>query len=252
MDEKNQSTVGAHKLAKTALFAFMTAEAVLYALFLRIDFFGGPSARSAMYKYAGILLCLVCASVRAVTLKNTASRLIAAALFFTCISDYFLLFTDSYLPGVLCFCVTQTLYLFVLLQDRQLNLKLWHITPGLALSAALLIITSLMGEPDLLIAAGVFYAYSFVRNIVLALCLCIKKTPVPGLKPSMFAVGLVIFALCDINVLLYNLPLLFDIHSHLLISLFDVIGTLMWVFYLPSQVLLALSADDSSSALVLN
>ena len=104
MDEKNQSTVGAHKLAKTALFAFMTAEAVLYALFLRIDFFGGSSARSAMYKYAGILLCLVCASVRAVTLKNTASRLIAAALFFTCISDYFLLFTDSYLPGVLCFC----------------------------------------------------------------------------------------------------------------------------------------------------
>ncbi|MBO7633297.1 MAG: hypothetical protein J6S72_02800, partial [Lachnospiraceae bacterium] len=61
-----------------------------------------------------------------------------------------------------------------------------------------------------------------------------------------------IFALCDINVLLYNLPLLFDIHSHLLISLFDIIGTLMWVFYLPSQVLLALSADDSSSALVLN
>ena len=234
-----------NEIKKTALFAFLAAEAVLYALFLRLDFFGGSATRSAMYKYAGILLCLVCASVRAVTLKNTASRLIAAALFFTCISDYFLLFTDSYLPGVLCFCVTQTLYLFVLLQGKPLKAKLWHIVPGLALSAAVLIITCLMGEPDLLIAAGVFYAYSFVRNIVLALSLCLKKKTVPGLKTPVFAVGLIIFALCDINVLLYNLPLLFDIHSHLLISLFDVIGTLMWVFYLPSQVLLALSAKNS-------
>ena len=244
MSEINKSTVGAHKFARAALFAFLAAETVLYILFLRIDFFGGPDARSALYKYAGILLCLTCASVRAVTLKNTASRLIAAALCFTCISDYFLLFTDSYLPGVLCFCVTQTLYLFVLLQDRPLKTKLLHIVPGLVLSAALLIITGLMHRPDLLIAAGGFYAYSFIRNIVIALSVCIKKRPVPGLKPPMFAVGLVIFALCDINVLLYNLPLLFDIHSHLLISLFDIIGTLMWVFYLPSQVLLALSAKN--------
>ena len=244
MNKISKNTIGVHKFARAALFAFLAAETVLYILFLRIDFLGGSAARSALYKYAGILLCLVCASVRAVTLKNTASRLIAAALCFTCISDYFLLFTDSYLPGVLCFCVTQTLYLFVLLQDRPLKTKLLHIVPGLVLSAALLIITGLMQRPDLLITAGAFYAYSFIRNIALALCLCIKKKPVPGLKPSMFAVGLVIFALCDINVLLYNLPLLFDIHSHLLISLFDVIGTLMWVFYLPSQVLLALSAKN--------
>ena len=234
-----------NEINRTALFAFLAAEAVLYALFLRIDFIGGPATRSALYKYAGILLCLTCASVRAVTLKNTASRLIAAALFFTCISDYFLLFTDSYLPGVLCFCVTQTLYLFVLLQGKPLKAKLWHIVPGLALSAVLLIITGLMHQTDLLIAAGVFYAYSFVRNIAIALSLCIKKKPVPGLKTPVFAIGLIIFALCDINVLLYNLPLLFDIHSHLLISLFDVIGTLMWVFYLPSQVLLALSTKNS-------
>ena len=61
------------------------------------------------------------------------------------------------------------------------------------------------------------------------------------LRVVLFTVGLIVFALCDINVLLYNLPDYIDIRSHFILSLLDFAGNAMWAFYLPSQVMIAVS-----------
>ena len=281
---------------RAALFAFFTAELILYVLFLKIDIWGGRGLTSARLKYAGILLCLLCAAIRALRLKNRTSYLVAAAMVFTVISDYFLLLKDIYLPGVICFCITQTLYMTVILRAsgavlpdggktaencklrrgrendgteraglrRGINLFLAGLVPAAAV-AVILALTGGINDPEmlLLIAAGTFYACSFIRNIIMSVTLCIKKAKMhrmqrekdrihdifenavtedrTELRQVLFAAGLMVFALCDINVLLYNLPTLFNIRSHFVLTLFEFAGTMMWAFYLPSQVMITMS-----------
>ncbi|MCL2187534.1 MAG: lysoplasmalogenase family protein [Defluviitaleaceae bacterium] len=51
--------------------------------------------------------------------------------------------------------------------------------------------------------------------------------------------GLVLFVLCDICVMLFNIPRYFDVLENFMRLL-----PLIWVFYLPAQALLAVSAID--------
>ena len=228
---------------KTWLF-YIIAEAVLYAAFMYIDIAGGDSSVSENLKYASILLCALFAVTGAVRIKSAVSVLVAAAFVFTASADFFLLKTSVYLPGVLCFCMVQSLYLAAVLYaggNRDGILK--HLILGLPAAAAAVLPGIMLGlgiEELLLLCAAGFYAYSFIRNIVLAAMLW-KRGNAVGLRAGLFTVGLIIFALCDINVLLYNLPDYIEIRSGVLTFLLRFAGDFMWMFYLPGQVMLSFS-----------
>ena len=298
MKKQTNATGYGFDIGKAALSAVFVVEIVIYICFLRIDIFsGGAYELSAKLKYAGILLCVLCAVTRACSLRSRTAYLVAAALFFTALSDYFLLFSDVYLPGVLSFCVTQTIYLVVIMGaiicadnksesgaygvNEQVGLTRnscdcgryrkngWILfAVGFIVTAAVIAILVIgnsgmgSGSDLILIAAAAFYAYSFLRNIVLAVILCakerkarLKRTGTNGteelkqiinpenyeLRIVLFTAGLIVFALCDINVLLYNLPDFIEIHSHFILSLLEFAGNAMWAFYLPSQVMIAVS-----------
>lgn len=228
---------------------YIAIEALLYAVFMYLDLTGGSSSVSAYIKYASILLCALFAAFVAVRRKTGISVLVAVAFLFTAGADLFLLFTDRYLPGVLCFCMVQTLYLAVILNAKKsLNRLPVHMAVGLPAAAAAVLLGIKLDTGELfLVGAAGFYAYSFIRNIVLAFGLCRRSTD-PGsdtapLHKGLFAAGLLIFALCDINVLLYNLSDFVTLESAFFSLLLRFAGDFMWMFYLPGQIMLSLSSD---------
>ena len=66
-----------------------------------------------------------------------------------------------------------------------------------------------------------------------------------GIKMKVFAVGLTLFVCCDICVLLYNLGSFVSVGYGEQTAEFFV--KLSWIFYLPSQCLIALSSAPDES-----
>ena len=199
----------------TSVRLFLAAESALYIWFLLLDLFG---ADSRYVKYAAIVLCFLFALCLAL---RGGDRLMAAALGLTVAADTFLLLLDElYALGVALFLLVQVLYLFRIRRDtgRQTHLYLRLALLSVALCLAYL----LASLTPLHILAAVYFSV-FLGNVI--------ECPRGGL----FFWGLLLFLCCDICVGIRNAPALFPVR----LERFAHIG--MWLFYLPGQVLLALS-----------
>lgn len=197
--------------------AFLSAEGVIYTLFLALDL-TGRGGQSVPLKYAGILLCL------AFSLLG-ADRLVPLALALTAGADWFLLVrNDRYLLGIALFLAVQTVYLLRL--RRAGADSAWPLRSALALALGAGVYALHMASAVNLAAA--LYFSQLMSNTLLAWTL-------KGARRRAFALGLTLFVGCDVCVGLFNvLPP--GSPPYLAAS----VG--MWLFYLPSQVLIALSA----------
>lgn len=206
---------------------FPAAEGVLYAAFLTLDLVRPGSGWDVPLKYLSILLCFC------FVLRNGQGRdghLMKAALGFTLLADLFLLVLGRWYPvGVACFCVVQLLYLTRIAGLRPEKLPLRLALRGLLTAAALLAVRQL-GALDGLTALSLFYFSQLVCNALESLSL--------GASCRGFALGLFLFVGCDLCVGLQNLSAWFPAAGGPLVE-FARIG--MWLFYLPSQVLISLS-----------
>ena len=138
-------------------------------------------------------------------------------------ADFFLLVLDAwYALGVALFCGVQGLYLARL---RTMGAGLW-LPLRLGLTAAALLAAALLGLLTPLNALALVYFPELVCNAAAALSL--------GRRGRMFALGLLLFVGCDVCVGLHNL-----VGTPVPLSAFAQVG--MWLFYLPSQVLIVLS-----------
>ena len=209
-------------MGRRATLLFLVLEGAVYAAFLALDL-AGLGGLSIWPKYAGILLCLAFACLAAV---RGGDRLIPFALACTALADLFLLVLNRYYPlGVAIFLVVQTLYLLRLRRDGADSAP-W-LRAGLALILALAVYgLGLLSPLNLLVC---LYFSQLLSNTCLA-------WTVKGRSQRLFALGLTLFVGCDVCVGLFNLSgLVPDALYH-----FARVG--MWLFYLPSQVLIALSA----------
>lgn len=201
--------------------AFLAVEAPLYAAFLFLDL-TGRGGRTIPIKYAGILLCLAFALLWA---TRGGDRLVPAALALTAAADWFLLVRGDHLVlGVALFLGVQGIYLVRL--RRAGAGSAWPLRAGLA-GAAGLAVWALGLAAALELLAAVYYAQLLV-NAALAWTL-------PGRRWRRSALGLTLFAGCDLCVGLFNAPVTDPV-------LYHAVSVGMWLFYLPSQVLIALSA----------
>jgi len=201
--------------------AFLAAEAVLYLSFLYRDVTGGGN--TVPLKYAGVLLCLVFSLLWA---ARGGDRLIPAALALTAGADWFLLVrNDRYALGISLFLCVQTVY-FIRLRRAGAG-SAYLLRSGLALGAGLTVYALGMASAVNLLAA--LYFSQLLSNTALAWTL-------KGERWRRFALGLTLFVGCDTCVGLFNaLPGASP--------LYPAISVGMWLFYLPSQVLIALSAQ---------
>lgn len=179
----------------------------LYVAFLWFDCTG----TSTFIKYVSILLCLLLSFS---SLQILDGRLTALALLCTAMADWLLLVKNRYyLTGVLFFCLVQLLY--------ALRLFFWRGRICYPLLWIRLLPLLLFRVTTPLLAAAGFY---FIN-------LCCNAAEAWRLQ-RLFAVGLTLFIACDICVGGWNLGIAAPLTR---------VG--MWLFYLPSQVCIALSAS---------
>lgn len=200
---------------------FLAAEGCVYAIFLTLDRMGRGSL-TVPIKYAGVLLCLAYALL---CVSWGGDRLVLVALAFTAGADWFLLVrNDCYALGIALFLCVQAVY-FVRLRRAGAG-NAWLLRSGLALGAGLAVCAAGLASPVNRLAA--LYFSQLLSNTALA-------WTVGGKRRRCFALGLTLFVGCDVCVGLFNaLPITS--------SLYPAVSMGMWLFYLPSQALIALSA----------
>ena len=208
---------------------FLATLGCLYAAFLALDLLRPGSGWDVPLKYAAIILCFLkslgCP-------QNTDGLLARWALGLTLAADLFLLVLDRWYPaGVAAFCGAQALYLVRMARLRPEGLPLRLVLRGCAAAAALVLVWHL-GALDGLTALSLLYFSQLACNAMESLSL-------PALRG--FSLGLLLFLCCDVCVGLRNLSAWFPSAAGPLVD-FARVG--MWLFYLPSQVLIALSVNQ--------
>ncbi len=202
--------------------AFLITETALYLIFTALDLFGCGGLTTGL-KYAGILLCLL---FSVLCLPDGGDRLVPFALLFTAAADLFLLVLDKYyLTGVLFFIAAQTVYLLRLYREAG---RIWAPARILCALLAVVILFMLPMYSPLNLAAVLYFSLLLVNTA--------GSWTVKTRQGRIFALGLSLFVLCDICVGAYNLRLMPA-------GLYPLIGIGMWLFYLPSQVLISLSSE---------
>ena len=208
-------------IPRAALAGFLALEGALYAVFLTLDLTGRGES-SVPVKYGGVLLCLLFALACAL---RGGDRPVPLALALTAGADWFLLVrNDHYAVGVALFLCVQTVYFLRLRRDGTPAAV--PLRAGLALGAGLGLYTLGLASP-LNLLAGLYFS-QLVSNALLAWT---KR----GRRRRAFAAGLTLFMGCDLCVGLFNVLSV----DH---PLYGAVSVGMWFFYLPSQILIALSA----------
>ena len=208
------------------LAGFLAAEGALYLAFLALDLTGRGGA-SVPLKYGGVLLCLLFALACAL---RGGDRLVPLALALTAGADWFLLVrNDRYSVGIALFLCVQTVY-SLRLRGHGTSAA-YPLRAGLALAAGLGLYALSLASPLNLLAA--LYFSQLLSNTVLA-------WTQRGRRWRIFAVGLTLFVGCDICVGLFNVLSAAS-------PLYPAVSVGMWFFYLPSQVLIAMSGSAEPS-----
>jgi hypothetical protein len=222
------------------LILLVTVNAALYALFMIADVCGisypplpGGSAtataglQSIHLKYASVCVCLAISviALRQTPYKKDARRQIEIFAF-TLAADYLILFTPHYAMGVAVFCGAHLTAV-----ERYGGAGTARLMAAVAGAAAAAVGFAASG---LLPAAAAAYAV-----LITAATVCAFRRKQARMNNVMSRAGMVLFMLCDVNVLLWNMRQAANIAA-----IPEWTGTLMWAFYLPGQTMLALSAYD--------
>ncbi len=240
-----------------SVWIFLAVQAILYATFLTLDLTGGSIRLTASIKYTIIIVCFCYALLMKSAYKGILF-LLQVGLFFTLISDLFILILDYYLVGVYTFLLVQLIYglRLILLQEElsdasvkferkgrkyrlfQFFLRRLLIQTGFA--AVIYIVLQLVGvTPDPLLMVSVLYFIGILFNTITAVRLSVRDRK--NRSNLLYATGMVLFLLCDINVGLFNLSGFISLPEEIYSVIYSLSSILMWTFYAPSQVLITMS-----------
>lgn len=216
------------KIDRYKLGGFLLMELILYGIILTV---GGVWLR--ICSYAAILLCFA----YALSFWKTGNRYIILGLLFTAGADYFLVICDpiQQLWGMVMFLCAQTCYAAAL--HAVVKGKTWLVVRGVLTGIALAVTVIVLGENcDALALVSLCYYANLIMNIAAAFYGFRGKRMLPW--------AFVLFLLCDtvigLQVAAGNyLPIE---ENSLLYRVIFMDFNLSWFFYLPSQVMLALSA----------
>jgi hypothetical protein len=198
--------------------------AAIYVVFLFMDASTKDlgNVQSLYLKYSSIVLCFILSLLIGSEGFNKRDKLLVQSVrFFTVVADYFLVILNDYKYGILCFCIVQIIY--IIRNSFIVKVKLYKLSLAVALIMTALIMLlariNLTNFNKEVVMGGTVYGCILLLNLYIAL-----KT-----RNCLISIGMLLFFMCDINVALYNFTK-------------EVIpGLLIWLFYLPSQLILSLS-----------
>lgn len=212
---------------------------VLYFTFLYIDLFNSELYRiSAYLKYISILLCFSLSMfARGNSFDMQNAGLLNMGLLLTCLADLFLLIIDDYYEiGIAIFSIVQITYSIRYDIGNRKKTVRNLIFCLLALFLIYTIVHHLIAAIPFIIPMALFYGICLVTGVIKAVKAYINGV-FPNPNGAMAALGMVLFLMCDINVMLYNVLGTLYING----LLYRVSSVSMWLYYLPSQLLISLS-----------
>ena len=219
---------------------------LIYIIFLYMDAMSKDLGnRASIYlKYLTIILCFIISLlIGADGYNKRDSFLVQLARFFTIIADYFLVLFDNYRLGILSFCAVQMLYIIRhTLMEKYKYRNFIFMT--IVLAAAFFIVFAMHIEIDrqLLIISTV-YASLLITSLYTAIA-AVNRGRYPKAGAWIIAIGIFLFFMCDLNVGLFNIINKYSSTRIYSLQRSFFTGFLIWVFYLPSQLMLALSSFD--------
>lgn len=216
---------------------------MLYFSFLYMDIFKiGTALVSNRLKFISMILIFIISLIKkedALELRDI--YLLQVGLFLTIFADLFLLILDNYyIIGIALFSIVQILY-SIRYEYKKAKLIIKNfIIIFIVLIFIYIIINSFIVKVDLLIAISFYYAICLLTSVIKGIKVYIYEYyPTPNRQ--MIALGMVLFLLCDINVALYNIIEFLSLKGKFVGLLYNIFFISMWLYYLPSQVLLSIS-----------
>ena len=202
-----------------------------------IDF----SISSNVLKFLSVFLCFI-VSVISNPLQNQSRNvfLLQLGLLFTIMADYiFLIHNNNYPVAVVLFSIVQIIYSLRYREGNELERILRYIIVYLVIVITHKVINRTLIEIDFLIAIGIFYGICLISSIKEAFRL--YKFDFNQDTNRMILFGMMLFLLCDISLGLNYILDDFKNMDHILNFLKSISYISIWIYYLPSQILLALS-----------
>ena len=201
---------------------WVIAWATIYVSFIILDILIPNWPGTALIKYLGIFLCIVYAYG-----KYPSDLMLVLALFFTFLADTILVWTPWTVAGVYIFCFAQFMHFLRLSGARMAHIFTCAAIVSMAFAAA--IIQGL--HP--IYAIGSIYALILCCNAYTATKRYLKNRQDFHARCTFY--GFCAYVCCDLCVTLRY----FALHGILSTFILPVVSYLVWVFYFPSQVLIA-------------
>lgn len=215
---------------------------LFYLLFLYVDIFNIKILLpSNMLKFLSIILCfMISLLIGKDGLSKKDRLLLQVGLFITVLADLCFLILHHYILGIILFCFVQIIYC-----NRYKGYgftKSKFLINQFILIFVLILAVSLMTN-FIFIKIELLYVIAFIYGICLIystveVVRAFKNRVYPHPNKSMILFGMLLFSLCDTSIAIANLS------QNLNRSIYHVFSLLIWVFYLPSQGLLALSGYE--------
>jgi hypothetical protein len=168
-------------------------------------------------------------------------------MFFTVLSDLFLLVLDIQLLGILTFILVQIFYGLRISIVKKHDLVKEFTTRIIIQAVLTLFIAFILKQINVLInpllVATIFYFIYILTNTILAIMAVATSAKYKRPSMKLFTIGMVLFLLCDINVGLFNMASFITMPENIYVVVYSLSSILMWTFYAPSQVLLAYSTQ---------
>ncbi|MFV0396135.1 MAG: hypothetical protein ACK5LC_17405 [Coprobacillaceae bacterium] len=201
---------------------FYILEGLGYFLFLWLDSKYLFSI-SSVIKYACVIGCLLFLLYRFIEKREFRVQISMLAL--AVIADYFLLFTNQHKIGVFIFCLLQCCYTKILYNQIDYISLLF---PYIFISFFV----------DVMFLSGIYAVHSVI-NLVTAWVMHVKTK---DRKNMYLFIAILLLLLCDIHVVLQHMQWFPEYQQ--------VIGFMIWLFYLPSLWCLLRSYTLSSKVMV--
>jgi hypothetical protein len=221
---------------------------ILYILFLYMDFYNVKIFISSKYiKYLCILLCFLLSILstkipRTGLVKYRDILLLQLALLITVIADLCLVIFDFHILGVIFFSFVQIIYCMrYTTKEVKTTLINFFITFQFIMLSYVMI-ELFIKEISILAPISLFYAICLLSSVTKAMKLW-KNDLYTFPNKYMVILGMILFLLCDICVALSNITEILHLLGCSCIRIQQISIFLIWVFYLPSQLLLALSGS---------
>jgi len=199
--------------------------ALIFVCFIFLDLFFPDWFGTSMIKYVGIFLCFIYAYT-----KYSTDIMLTLALLLTFFADTLLVWTNWTIAGVYVFCIAQFMHLLRLAKARPEYIFTWT-----AVISTILAILVIQGFAPIYAISSV-YALILFSNVTLAATRA--KEHADDFRARCCLYGFIAFICCDICVATRFLALEGIFRPDIL----PMVSFLVWLFYYPSQVLIANSS----------